>query len=168
MEFGVVSRKWKEREISSERNKVWIEPKPHTNTTTSDKSFNTEGKVAVVYYLCRKGQLEHPHFIEVPLSSNDGLYLKDVISRLNLLRSKGMAVLYSWSSKQSYKSGFVWHDLAENDFPSHGQEYVLKGSEDKEYFSGNLIETKTEACQVWKAGKVKRRTRAGLSRKQLV
>ncbi|KAK3005325.1 hypothetical protein RJ639_015657 [Escallonia herrerae] len=29
------------------------------------------------------------------------------------------------------ENGFVWHDLAENDFiyPAHGQEYVLKGSE---------------------------------------
>ncbi|KAK6247009.1 hypothetical protein QUC31_018574 [Theobroma cacao] len=129
-EFGIVSKKWKEREISPERNKVWIEPKPHT-TTNSSKSSNTERKVAVVYYLSRNGQLEHPHFMEVPLSSNDGLYLKDVINRLNLLRGKGMASLYSWSSKRSYKNGFVWHDLAENDFiyPSHGQEYVLKGSE---------------------------------------
>ncbi|KAE8733766.1 putative nuclease HARBI1-like isoform X1 [Hibiscus syriacus] len=42
-----------------------------------------------------------------------------------------MANQYSWSSKRSYKNGFVWHDLAENDFiyPSHGQEYVLKGTE---------------------------------------
>ncbi|XVF05565.1 hypothetical protein REPUB_Repub05bG0183300 [Reevesia pubescens] len=130
-EFGVnVSRKWKEREeISPERNKVWVEPKLHN--TNSNKSSSTERKVAVVYYLSRNGQLEHPHFMEVPLSSNDGLYLKDVINRLNLLRGKGIASLYSWSSKRSYKNGFVWHDLAENDFvyPSHGQEYVLKGSE---------------------------------------
>ncbi|XP_022730419.1 protein UPSTREAM OF FLC [Durio zibethinus] len=129
-EFGVVSRKWKEREISPERNKVWIEPMPHNNNN-NNKSSNTERKVAVVYYLSRNGQLEHPHFMEVPLYSNDGLYLKDVINRLNLLRGKGMAGLFSWSSKRSYKNGFVWHDLAENDFiyPSHGQEYVLKGSE---------------------------------------
>lgn len=33
--------------------------------------------------------------------------------------------------RRSYKSGFVWHDLSENDFiyPAHGQEYILKGSE---------------------------------------
>ncbi|XVE59210.1 hypothetical protein DITRI_Ditri05aG0027200 [Diplodiscus trichospermus] len=136
-EFGVVSRKWKERDISPERNKVWIEPKPYNSITTtttntnSNKSSITERKVAVVYYLSRNGQLEHPHFMEVPLSSNDGLYLRDVSNRLNLLRGKGIASLYSWSSKRSYKNGFVWHDLAENDFiyPSHGQEYVLKGSE---------------------------------------
>ena len=32
---------------------------------------------------------------------------------------------------RSYKNGFVWHDLAEDDLvlPAHGNEYVLKGSE---------------------------------------
>lgn len=32
---------------------------------------------------------------------------------------------------RSYKNGFVWHDLCEDDLilPSHGNEYVLKGSE---------------------------------------
>nr|GEV43804.1 hypothetical protein [Tanacetum cinerariifolium] len=67
----------------------------------------------------------------MPLSSSDGLYLRDVTDRLNSLRGKGMAALYSWSSRRSYKNGFVWHDLSENDFiyPAHGQEYVLKGSE---------------------------------------
>ncbi|KAL4303741.1 hypothetical protein GQ457_10G009020 [Hibiscus cannabinus] len=115
-EFGVVSRKWKERETSPGRHNIWI---------------NAQRRVSVVYYLSRNGQLQHPHFMEVPLSSNHGLYLKDVINRLNLLRGKGMASLYSWSCKRSYKNGFVWHDLAENDFiyPSNGQEYVLKGSE---------------------------------------
>ncbi|CAO2822519.1 unnamed protein product [Amaranthus hypochondriacus] len=38
---------------------------------------------------------------------------------------------YSWSSKRSYKNGYVWHDLEENDLihPVHGGEYILKGSE---------------------------------------
>ncbi|KAK8695879.1 hypothetical protein V6N13_001025 [Hibiscus sabdariffa] len=119
-ELGVISRKWKETsEISPERNKVWIEPSI------------IQRKVAVVYYLSTNGHLQHPHFMEVPLSSNAGLYLKDVTNRLNLLRGKGMASQYSWSSKRSYRNGFVWHDLAENDFiyPSHGQEYILKGTE---------------------------------------
>ncbi|GMI88934.1 SOSEKI5 [Hibiscus trionum] len=120
-DFGVVSRKWKDREISPGRHKIWIEP----------KSCNAQRKASVVYYLSRNGKLQHPHFMEVPLSSNHGLYLKDVINRLNLLRGRGMASLYSWSCKRSYKNGFVWHDLAENDFiyPSNGREYVLKGSE---------------------------------------
>lgn len=32
---------------------------------------------------------------------------------------------------RSYKNGFVWHDLSEDDLvlPAHGNEYVLKGSE---------------------------------------
>ncbi|KAK4709607.1 hypothetical protein R3W88_030532 [Solanum pinnatisectum] len=116
-------QKWKDRETSPERNKVWIENPNH--------KLKSERKVAVVYYLTRNGQLEHPHFMEVPLSSPDGLYLRDVINRLNFLRGKGMASLYSWSAKRSYRNGFVWHDLAEHDFiyPAHGQEYVLKGSE---------------------------------------
>ncbi|XP_050213615.1 protein SOSEKI 4 [Mercurialis annua] len=108
----------------------------HSTTTNNaehkSKYGAVEKRVHVVYYLSRNGQLEHPHFIEVPLSnSSHGLYLRDVIDRLNILRGKGMASLYSWSSKRSYKNGFVWHDLAENDFiyPAHGHEYVLKGSE---------------------------------------
>ncbi|CAL9207456.1 unnamed protein product [Musa hybrid cultivar] len=110
-------RQWRDRETSPERTKVWKEPKPK--------------KVPVVYYLSRNGQLEHPHFMEVTLSSGDGLYLRDVIDRLNFLRGKGIADLYSWSSKRSYKNGFVWHDLSEGDLihPAHGHEYVLKGSE---------------------------------------
>ncbi|KAG1371655.1 protein UPSTREAM OF FLC [Cocos nucifera] len=113
-------KQWKDRETSPERTKVWTEPKPRSSPR----------KVPVVYYLSRNGQLEHPHFMEVSLSS-DGLYLKDVIDRLNFLRGKGMASMYSWSSKRSYKNGFVWHDLSEDDFiyPTHGHEYVLKGSE---------------------------------------
>ncbi|WCJ41185.1 hypothetical protein M5689_022067 [Euphorbia peplus] len=112
------------------------ETSPPYRTTTSKLSLPNSKtpplkKVAVVYYLSRNGQLEHPHFIEVHLSSPEGLYLRDVISRLNILRGKSMASLYSWSSKRSYKNGFVWHDLADNDFiyPAHGHEYVLKGSE---------------------------------------
>ncbi|CAA7032161.1 unnamed protein product [Microthlaspi erraticum] len=110
------------QDTSPDRNRIWSEPrhKPVVNR-----------KVPVVYYLCRNGQLDHPHFMEVTLSSHDGLYLKDVLNRLNDLRGKGMANLYSWSSKRSYKNGFVWHDLSEDDFifPVQGQEYVLKGSE---------------------------------------
>uniref|UniRef100_A0A6N2KQM0 SOSEKI DIX-like domain-containing protein n=1 Tax=Salix viminalis TaxID=40686 RepID=A0A6N2KQM0_SALVM len=111
------------RQLSPERAKVWTERSP--------KYQQQNRKVAVVYYLCKNRQLEHPHFIEVPLSSPDGLYLRDVIARLNVLRGRGMASLYSWSSKRSYKNGFVWHDLCEDDLilPAHGNEYVLKGSE---------------------------------------
>ncbi|CAB4282534.1 unnamed protein product [Prunus armeniaca] len=116
-----IPSKWRDSETSPNR----------TSITETPNLAMTPRKVPVVYYLSRNGQLEHPHFMEVPLSSPRGLFLRDVINRLNLLRGKGMASLYSWSSKRSYKTGFVWHDLSENDFihPSHGHEYVLKGSE---------------------------------------
>lgn len=112
----------KYRQVSPERAKVWKERSP---------KYVQNRKVPVVYYLCRNRQLEHPHFIEVPISSPEGLYLRDVIERLNNVRGRGMASLYSWSSKRSYKSGFVWHDLCEDDLilPAHGDEYILKGSE---------------------------------------
>ncbi|XP_064968286.1 protein SOSEKI 2-like isoform X3 [Musa acuminata AAA Group] len=88
-------------------------------------------KVQVIYYLSRNGQLEQPHFIELPHLPNHQLRLRDVMERLTLLRGKGMPSLFSWSCKRSYKNGYVWNDLAENDiiFPAEGVEYVLKGSE---------------------------------------
>ncbi|XP_020091358.1 protein UPSTREAM OF FLC-like isoform X1 [Ananas comosus] len=95
------------------------------------KKKKKKKKIPVVYYLCRNRRIEHPHFIEVPLSSPEGLYLRDVINRLNLVRGKGMPTMYSWSCKRSYKNGFVWHDLSHDDLvlPANGDEYVLKGSE---------------------------------------
>ncbi|PHU03795.1 hypothetical protein BC332_29046 [Capsicum chinense] len=116
-------------QLSPERAKVWTEKSPKYQQQQPARLSN--GKVPVVYYLCRNRQLEHPHFIEVPVSSPDGLYLRDVIERLNVLRGRGIASLYSWSCKRSYKNGFVWHDLCEDDLilPAHGSEYVLKGSE---------------------------------------
>ncbi|XP_078429338.1 protein SOSEKI 5-like isoform X2 [Wolffia australiana] len=115
---------WNGGGASPERTKIWIEPKPA-------RSSSERKKVPVVYYLSKNGQLEHPHFMEVALSSSDRLFLRDVINRLNSLRGAGMAAMYSWSSKRSYKNGYVWNDLSENDLivPSHGSEYVLKGSE---------------------------------------
>ncbi|XP_027364828.1 uncharacterized protein LOC113871934 [Abrus precatorius] len=113
------------KELSVERKMVeraWIEPKHEA----------TELKVPVIYYLSRNGQLEHPHLMEVPISSSHGkLCLKDVINRLSFLRGQGMANMYAWSTKRSYKNGFVWQDLSENDFiyPSSGHEYVLKGTQ---------------------------------------
>uniref|UniRef100_A0ACD6ALC5 Uncharacterized protein n=1 Tax=Avena sativa TaxID=4498 RepID=A0ACD6ALC5_AVESA len=121
------------------RNKVWVEPpgKSHHHhpprRSPPPPAPPAAGKrVAVVYYLSRSRHLEHPHFIEVPLANPDaGLYLRDVIDRLNVLRGKGMAAMYSWSCKRSYKNGFVWHDISEDDLvlPAQGNEYILKGSE---------------------------------------
>nr|CAB3498934.1 unnamed protein product [Digitaria exilis] len=98
---------------------------------TPERQRPAARKVPVVYYLTRSRHLEHPHFVEVPLASPEGPYLRDVINHLNTVRGKGMAAMYSWSCKRSYKNGFVWHDLAEDDLvhPATDGEYVLKGSE---------------------------------------
>ncbi|KAG6417653.1 hypothetical protein SASPL_119837 [Salvia splendens] len=124
-----MERTKKYRQLSPERAKVWREksPKYHYNQLPPQH----KQKVPVIYYLSRNRQLEHPHFMEVTLSTPDGLYLKDVIVRLNALRGRGMASTYSWSCKRSYKNGYVWHDLCDNDIilPAHGNEYILKGSE---------------------------------------
>ncbi|GAB2274315.1 hypothetical protein Dimus_009081 [Dionaea muscipula] len=149
-----VPKKWnKETEASSrapaERSKFWNE---HSKQQQLKNDILERRVAPVVYYLCRNGQLEHPHFMEVPLSSSaDGLFLRDVITRLNLLRGKGIATQYSWSSKRSYKNGYVWHDLEENDFihPVHGQDYVLKGSEilDTSPVYKNLQETASSSSR---------------------
>ncbi|KAK9079103.1 hypothetical protein SSX86_000773 [Deinandra increscens subsp. villosa] len=128
------------QQLSPERAKVWKErspkyqqrqPEPSPELVPEPEMEQKSGKVAVVYYLCKNRQLEHPHFIEVPLVSSEGLFLRDVIEKLNVLRGRGMASMYSWSCKRSYKNGFVWHDLCEDDIilPANGNEYVLKGSE---------------------------------------
>ncbi|XP_073011800.1 protein SOSEKI 3-like [Typha latifolia] len=119
------ARRFGVQAASPERTKVWSEPPP------KQPSLHQGKRIPVVYYLCQNRRLEHPHFIEVPLSSPDGLYLRDVINRLNVLRGKGIASMYSWSCKRSYKNGFVWHDLSEDDLvlPARGNEYILKGSE---------------------------------------
>ncbi|KAI3450626.1 hypothetical protein Pfo_007291 [Paulownia fortunei] len=122
----------KYRQVSPERAKVRTEKSPkHHYTHHYNQQQQHNRKVPVVYYLCRNRQLEHPHFMEVPLSSSDDLYLRDVIERLNVLRGRSMASMYSWSCKRSYKNGYVWHDLCDDDLilPAHGNEYVLKGSE---------------------------------------
>nr|TKS16844.1 hypothetical protein D5086_0000016750 [Populus alba] len=57
--------KYQDRETNPERTKMLNLPKS-----------KSEQKVGVVYYLTRNGQFEHPHFMEVPLSSPQGLQLK--------------------------------------------------------------------------------------------
>ncbi|KAL3530699.1 hypothetical protein ACH5RR_010021 [Cinchona calisaya] len=142
-----IPKRWKDvdKETSPERTKVWTEPSNSKLKSSADR------RVPVIYYLSRNGQLEHPHFMEVPLSSPDGLYLKDVVKRLNFHRGKGMASLYSWSCKRSYKNGYVWHDLSDNDFiyPAHGQDYILKGSEilDAGGFESKPDETVTSSTE---------------------
>ncbi|KAF2284073.1 hypothetical protein GH714_018796 [Hevea brasiliensis] len=122
--MDVRSRRARERETSPDRAKVCTQAQVQPRVKPIKK-------VQVVYYLSRNGQLEHPHYMEVTHLANQHLRLRDVMDRLTALRGKGMPSLYSWSCKRSYKNGYVWNDLAENDIihPSDGAEYVLKGSE---------------------------------------
>ncbi|XP_062116307.1 protein SOSEKI 2 [Humulus lupulus] len=108
------------RETSPDRAKVCLRPR-----------VKPVKKVQIVYYLSRNGHLEHPHYMEVTHLADQPLRLRDVMDRLTLLRGKGMPSLYSWSCKRSYKNGYVWNDLAENDiiYAAEGAEFVLKGSE---------------------------------------
>ncbi|XP_059432921.1 protein SOSEKI 2 [Corylus avellana] len=114
------------RETSPDRVKVYM-----MQQQQQQQRVKPIKKVQVVYYLSRNGHLEHPHYMEVTHLPNQPLRLRDVMERLTVLRGKGMPSLYSWSCKRSYKSGYVWNDLAENDiiYPAEGAEFVLKGSE---------------------------------------
>ncbi|XP_021713527.1 protein UPSTREAM OF FLC-like [Chenopodium quinoa] len=121
------------------------------------KMFN---KVQVVYYLTRNGQLEHPHYMEVSHLATQPLRLKDVVDRLAVLRGKAMPSQYSWSCKRSYKNGYVWNDLTENDiiYASEGSEYVLKGSEllqEKDYSEIRLEELQIKRGQQRQDSRIK-------------
>lgn len=56
--------------ISPEKPKISIE----NNLRINSKSVSVS--VSVLYYISRNGHLDHPHFMEVPLSSSHGLYLR--------------------------------------------------------------------------------------------
>lgn len=75
------------QQLSPDRAKVWKERSPkyqqrqpeiETETDKEPELQRKNKKVPVVYYLCRNRQLEHPHFIEVPLSSSEGLFLRGI------------------------------------------------------------------------------------------
>ncbi|KAL8513535.1 hypothetical protein ACS0TY_012851 [Phlomoides rotata] len=74
------------------------------------------------------------HFIMLLFSIcilKSAFLFEDVIERLNVLRGRVIASMYSWSGKRSYKNGYVWHDLCDNDIvhPAQGNDYILKGTE---------------------------------------
>ncbi|KAM3357801.1 protein SOSEKI 1 [Capsicum galapagoense] len=88
-------------------------------------------RLHIIYFLCRKGRIEHPHLIRVHHFSRNGIRLKDVKRWLGELRGKDMPESFAWSYKRKYKSGYVWQDLLDEDLitPISDNEYVLKGSE---------------------------------------
>ncbi|XP_051140990.1 protein SOSEKI 1 [Andrographis paniculata] len=88
-------------------------------------------RVDIVYFLSRKGSIEHPHLIRLHHLSRNGIRLRDVKRWLGEVRGKDMPDSFSWSYKRKYKSGYVWQDLLDDDLitPISDSEYVLKGSE---------------------------------------
>ncbi|KAL3537271.1 hypothetical protein ACH5RR_000637 [Cinchona calisaya] len=96
-------------------------------------------RIHVIYFLSRKGRIEHPHLIRVHHLSRNGVHLRDVKRWLAELRGKDMPESFAWSYKRRYKSGYVWQDLLDEDLitPISDNEYVLKGSENS---STDIIE----------------------------
>ncbi|MCD7460120.1 hypothetical protein HAX54_042912 [Datura stramonium] len=88
-------------------------------------------RLHIIYFLSRKGRIEHPHLIRVHHFSRNGIRLRDVKRWLGELRGKDMAESFAWSYKRKYKTGYVWQDLLDEDLitPISDNEYVLKGSE---------------------------------------
>ena len=69
---------------------------------TPERQRPAARKVPVVYYLTRSRHLEHPHFVEVPVASPEGLYLRGqsvgaAVSQLQLLLLHGLAHLISFN-----------------------------------------------------------------------
>lgn len=76
-------KKWTDREPSPDPIKMWRRgsAKDEPDSTTPDAEEGGGGgrgspRAPVLYYLSVNGQLQHPHFIEVSLSSSQGLYLR--------------------------------------------------------------------------------------------
>ncbi|KAL3832884.1 hypothetical protein ACJIZ3_007620 [Penstemon smallii] len=88
-------------------------------------------RLHIVYFLSRKGRIDHPHLIRVHHLSRNGVRLRDIKRWLGELRGKDMPDSFSWSYKRKYKTGYVWQDLVDDDLitPVSDNEYVLKGSE---------------------------------------
>ncbi|CAN4110429.1 unnamed protein product [Withania somnifera] len=88
-------------------------------------------KLHIIYFLSRKGRIEHPHLIRVHHFSRNGIRLRDVKRWLEELRGKEMPESFAWSYKRKYQTGYVWQDLLDEDLitPISDNEYVLKGSE---------------------------------------
>ncbi|XP_073147862.1 protein SOSEKI 1 isoform X2 [Henckelia pumila] len=99
-------------------------------------------RLNVVYFLSRKGRIEHPHLIRIHHLSRNGVRLRDVKRWLGDLRGKDMPESFSWSYKRRYKTGYVWQDLFDDDLitPISDNEYVVKGSE----ISSSIINRATQ------------------------
>ncbi|KZV18393.1 protein UPSTREAM OF FLC-like [Dorcoceras hygrometricum] len=88
-------------------------------------------RLHIVYFLSRKGGVEHPHLIRVSHLCRNGVRLRDIKRWLRELRGDDLPESYSWSFKRRYRTGYVWQDIQDDDLvtPISDNEYVLKGSE---------------------------------------
>ncbi|KAL8155253.1 hypothetical protein AgCh_000576 [Apium graveolens] len=98
-------------------------------------------RLHIIYFISRKGRIQHPHLIRVHHLSRNGVRLRDIKRWLSELRGKDMPESYAWSYKRRYKTGFVWQDLLDEDLitPIADNEYVLKGSEIPSVISDNEL-----------------------------
>ncbi|KAL7158245.1 hypothetical protein ABFS83_02G129600 [Erythranthe nasuta] len=104
-------------------------------------------RLHIVYFLSRKGRIEHPHLVRVHHLSRNGVRLRDIKRWLGELRGKDMPESFSWSYKRRYKTGYVWQDLMDDDLitPISDNEYVLKGSEISSIIINNIKEENQKA-----------------------
>ncbi|XP_047983180.1 protein SOSEKI 1-like isoform X1 [Salvia hispanica] len=88
-------------------------------------------RLQILYFLSRNGCNEHPHLIRIHHLSNNGVRLRDIKRWLGELRGKDMPESFAWSYKRTYKAGYVWQDILDDDLvtPISDNEYVIKGSE---------------------------------------
>ncbi|CAK9185225.1 unnamed protein product [Ilex paraguariensis] len=88
-------------------------------------------RIHIIYFISRRGRIEHPHLVRVHHLSRNGVRLRDVKRWLSELRGNDMPESFTWSYKRKYKTGYVWQDLLDEDLitPISDSEYVLKGSE---------------------------------------
>ncbi|KAK1401347.1 Protein UPSTREAM OF FLC [Heracleum sosnowskyi] len=108
---------------------------------TAQQGAGEVRRLHIIYFISRKGRIEHPHLIRVHHLSRNGVRLRDIKRWLSGLRGKDMPESYAWSYKRRYKTGFVWQDLVDEDLitPVADNEYVLKGSEIPTVLSHNEL-----------------------------
>ncbi|PHT44924.1 hypothetical protein CQW23_14082 [Capsicum baccatum] len=127
------------RQLGPERAKVWTEKIPKYQ---QQQPQQTDGKVPVVYYLCRNQQLDHPHFMEVPMSSYDGLYLRGnmaLVIRLDIYdeydyRNKGSNIWPYTHIQAKIK-------FQKLDFLTRNKRLMSLRFEDEEYFCASWTES---------------------------
>ncbi|GMP42053.1 hypothetical protein CsSME_00011921 [Camellia sinensis var. sinensis] len=84
-------------------------------------------RIHIIYFLSRRGRIEHPHLIRVRHLSRNGVRLRDVKRWLSELRGKDMPESFAWSYKRRYKTGYLWQDLLDEDLitPISDNEYIF-------------------------------------------